>query len=424
VFHPGAARGLVDEREWTYVRKDGTRFPVLLSVTALYDAWGEINGYMGIASDITERKHAQDALRKAEETFRTLLQESSDIVVIVSPTGDIQYISPAVERILGLNAQGLKGQNVFSYLHPDDLAQALESLTNTSKTPGYAVPLELRLRRTDGTYVPMELLANNLMGDANIQGVVINARDVSGRHEMERLKREFISTVSHELRTPLTSIHGALGLMASGKLGALPEKPQRMLDIAVKNTDRLVRLVNEILDIERLESGSLKMEMRPVELTELLTQASDVMRSMAESADVRLQIDAEPMTIMVDGDRLMQMLTNLLSNGIKFSRPGGTVRVSAAHEAHNLQIKVEDEGRGIPADKLESIFERFKQVDASDSREKGGSGLGLSICRMIAQQHGGRIWAESTLGKGSVITVEMPMRSIDVVEMRGGAVRA
>jgi PAS domain S-box-containing protein len=424
VFHPGAARGLVDEREWTYVRKDGTRFPVLLSVTALYDAWGEINGYMGIASDVTERKRAQDALKKAEETFRTLLQESSDIVVIVSPTGDIQYISPAVERILGLNARTLVGENVFAYLHPDDLAQALESLTNTSKTPGYAVPLELRLRRTDGTYVPMELLANNLLGDANIQGVVINARDVTGRHEMERLKREFISTVSHELRTPLTSIHGALGLMASGKLGALPEKPQRMLDIAVKNTDRLVRLVNEILDIDRMESGSLKMEMRPLELTELLMQASDVMRSMAESAGVRLESDAKPMAIYADGDRLMQMVTNLLSNAIKFSRPGGTVRLSAAQVGRNLQISVADEGRGIPADKLETIFERFKQVDASDSREKGGSGLGLSICRMIAQQHGGRIWAESTLGKGSVFTVEMPLRSIDVLEMRDGVASA
>ena len=424
VFSPGAAHGLVDEREWTYVRKDGTRFPVLLSVTALYDAWGEINGYMGIASDVTERKRAQDSLKKAEETFRTLLQESSDIVVIVSASGKIQYITPAVERILGLDARHLVGQNVFAYLHPDDLAQAMESLKNTSQTPGYAVPLELRLRRTDGIYVPMELLANNLLADPNIQGVVISARDVSGRHEMERLKREFISTVSHELRTPLTSIHGALGLMASGKLGALPEKPQRMLDIAVKNTDRLVRLVNEILDIERLESGSLKMEMRPVELTELLTQASDVMRSMAESAEVRLETDAQPMTILADGDRLMQMLTNLLSNGIKFSQPGGTVRVSAAHEGRNLQIKVTDEGRGIPADKLESIFERFKQVDASDSREKGGSGLGLSICRMIAQQHGGRIWAESTLGKGSVITVEMPLRSIDAMELRDGVARA
>ena len=424
VFHPGASRGLVDEREWTYVRKDGTRFPVLLSVTALYDAWGNVSGYMGLASDVTERKRAEDALKKAEETFRTLLQESSDIVVIVTPTGDIKYISPAVERILGLAGHGLVGQNVFAYLHPDDLVQALESLTNTSQNPGYAVPLELRLRRADGIYVPMELLANNLLADANIQGVVINARDVTGRHEMEKLKREFISTVSHELRTPLTSIHGALGLMASGKLGALPEKPQRMLDIAVKNTDRLVRLVNEILDIDRMESGSVKMEMRTLELSELLAQAADVMRSMADGAGVRLKLQAKPMTIYADGDRMMQMLTNLLSNAIKFSRHGGTVRLSGARQGRNLRISVADEGRGIPTDKLESIFERFKQVDASDSREKGGSGLGLSICRMIAKRHGGRIWAESTLGKGSVITMEMPLRSADVAEIRDGVASA
>lgn len=412
-FVAKARSGKLDEMEWTYIRKDGSRFPVLLSITVLYDTWGQVTGFMGVASDITARKQAEEALRKAEETFRTLLQESSDIVVILTPEGVMRYVSPAVERLVGYKVDHLTGGNVFEYIHADDVGQARESLRNTSQTPGYAVPLELRLRRPDGSYVWIELIANNLLHDPHIQGVVINARDVTTRHEMEQMKRDFISTVSHELRTPLTSIHGALGLLASGKLGDVPVKGQRMLEIAVKNTDRLVRLVNDILDIERMDSGAIRMEMKPVDAGELLSHSADVMRSMAEAAGVQLKVAAHNVTIHADSDRLTQMFTNLLSNAIKFSPRGGVVRLGAEQKGRLLHFTVSDQGRGIPQNKLESIFERFQQVDASDSREKGGTGLGLSICRLIARQHGGRIWAESTLDHGSTFHVELPLRTAE-----------
>jgi PAS domain S-box-containing protein len=400
-----------DESEWTYIRKDGTRFPVLLSITVLYDTWGKITGYLGIASDISEKHEAELALRKAEETFRTLLQESSDIVTILSPSGDIRYLSPAVERILGYEAKKLEGKNVFEYVHPDDLAQSVESLGNTSTTPGYAVPLNLRLRRPDGSYVWVELIANNLLHDPNIHGIVINARDVTARHEMEKMKRDFISTVSHELRTPLTSIHAALGLLASGKLGNISEKALLMLDIAVKNTDRLVRLVNDILDIERMDSGQMQVELKPIDVTEFLAQASETMRGMADAAGVKLKLVSRNLTINADVDRMTQVVTNLLSNAIKFSPRGSTVTIAAEQVGRTVHLSVADQGRGIPEDKLETIFERFQQVDASDSREKGGTGLGLSICRMVIQQHGGRIWATSNDPAGSIFHVELPLRT-------------
>ncbi len=232
--------------------------------------------------------------------------------------------------------------------------------------------------------------------------------DVSRYRRVERLKDEFVSVVSHELRTPLTSIRGALGLVASGVTGPLSDKSQRMLDIAVANTDRLVRLINDILDLERMESGKLTLDRQAWDAADLAAQAAAEMRTMADQARVRLQVAVAAGRVLVDRDRVIQTLTNLLSNAVKFSPPGATVWVTAEPDGDELQFAVKDHGRGIPADKLEAIFGRFQQVDSSDARQKGGSGLGLAICRSIVQQHGGRIWAQSTLGQGSTFSFTLP----------------
>jgi signal transduction histidine kinase len=193
-------------------------------------------------------------------------------------------------------------------------------------------------------------------------------------------------------------------------LGVLPQKGRRMLDIAVSNTDRLVRLINDILDIERMESGKITMEMKDCAAADLLTQAMDMMREMAGEAGVTLSPTTHPAQLYADHDRILQTLTNLLGNAIKFSQPGGTVWLTAKRQGDEMRFQVEDQGRGIPADKLDSIFERFQQVDASDSREKGGTGLGLAICRSIVQQHDGKIWAESMVGKGSTFSFTLPVQ--------------
>jgi signal transduction histidine kinase len=267
----------------------------------------------------------------------------------------------------------------------------------------------LREQKSSQRAFVVALLAVFLAMAAVLGSVLLIFRDLTRSREVDRLKSEFVSIVSHELRTPLTSIHGSLGLLASGLLGGSTEKGKRMLEIAVNNTDRLIRLLNDILDIEKLESGKIDMHRLPCDSSELLSRAVEVMTPMAQDHHITLHLSATKKTIDADPDRILQCLTNLLSNAIKFSEAGGSVTIRATPDGENLRFEVADQGRGIPVDKQEAIFERFQQVDASDSRRKGGTGLGLAITRSIVQQHGGRVWVESQLGKGSTFFFTVPL---------------
>jgi signal transduction histidine kinase len=226
--------------------------------------------------------------------------------------------------------------------------------------------------------------------------------------ESERLKDEFLSVVGHELRTPLTSIRGSLGLLDGGVLGELPQDAANMVAVAVLNADRLVRLINDILDIERMAAGRLSLDPTAVAAEELVSQSIQVVQAMADAAGVTLHSDVEPLAVFADADRIVQTLINLFGNAIKFSPAGSVVTVTVTQDEDGAVFSVRDTGRGIPADQLESIFERFRQVDASDSREKSGTGLGLPIARGIVEQHGGRIWAESHPGEGSTLRFTLP----------------
>jgi len=218
------------------------------------------------------------------------------------------------------------------------------------------------------------------------------------RSGLDNVKDEFISTVSHELRTPLTSIRGALGLLSSGLLGNVDAKAQNLLRIASSNTERLIRLINDILDLERMESGRAALNLRRCSIYDLAGEAMDTMAGMADAAGVRLELSCSAPRDSIyfdsDPDRILQVLTNLLSNAIKFSPPASKVSIQIEANLDSLFLKVIDRGRGIPADQLESVFDRFQQVESSDSTRKGGTGLGLAICRSIIQQHGGAIWAQ------------------------------
>jgi signal transduction histidine kinase/CheY-like chemotaxis protein len=238
---------------------------------------------------------------------------------------------------------------------------------------------------------------------------------LSVRSQLDTLKDEFISTVSHELRTPLTSIRGALGLLASGTIGDLDPRAMNLLRIATTNTDRLIRLINDILDLERMESGRAPLQIRRCSLRDLCDQAIETMTPMAEDHAVHIELvpsseGQTPDSLFFDGDsdRILQVLTNLLSNAVKFSPAASTVRIHTDATSDSLLLKVVDEGRGIPADKLDSIFDRFQQVEHSDARQRGGTGLGLSICRSIVQQHSGAIWAQRNLVKGTTMFVMLP----------------
>ncbi|NEP00624.1 MAG: response regulator [Symploca sp. SIO2E9] len=227
--------------------------------------------------------------------------------------------------------------------------------------------------------------------------------------EVERMKEEFISIVSHELRTPLTSIHASLRLLSTGQVGQLSDKVKQILDIAITNTDRLVRLANDILDLERIESGKSLTVQQTCDATELLVQAVETMKAMAWKHGVTLSVTTASISVLADPDKVVQILTNLLSNAIKFSPPQSKVWLAVERRGKEVLFTIKDQGRGIPKEKLESIFERFQQVDVSDSRRKGGTGLGLAICRKIVQEQGGCIWAESEWAQGSSFYFTLPM---------------
>ncbi|MDV2996649.1 MAG: Sensor histidine kinase RcsC [Chroococcidiopsis sp. SAG 2025] len=607
VFVAKARRGEPDEREWTYIRKDGSRFPVLLSVTRLVDAAGNLTGFLGIGSDITERKRSERELQRQnlrlqlfaevslkirqslqlEEILQTAVTEvqrilQADRVLVyqlrsdgsgtvvqeavvlgcmailgrkivdhcfqqeylelyrrgrISAIADIEQADIQLCHVEFLRQFDVKANLVVPILLREDLwglliahhctaprqwtSFELELLQHLANQIGIAIAqsqlLEQEIRQrqelhamsralesavegisrldTQGRYImvnpayasmvgyqPEEIIgmewqmtvhpedrekmqaayqkmllqgkveveARALRKDGSVfdkQLVMVTEydqqqqfighycfmKDISDRREIERIKDEFVSVVSHELRTPLTSIRGALGLLASGVLHLNPEKAQRMLDIAVNNTDRLIRLINDILDIERIESGKVTMNKQACDAASLMSQAIEIVRPLAEKAEIRLSVSPISAQLWADGDRIIQVFTNLLSNAIKFSPPGSTVWLSAelwswesGAEEQNQQFnsltthhlprttpditfQVKDTGRGIPEDKLEIIFGRFQQVDASDSRKKGGTGLGLAICRNIVQRHGGQIWVTSTLGAGSTFYFTLPI---------------
>jgi signal transduction histidine kinase len=203
-------------------------------------------------------------------------------------------------------------------------------------------------------------------------------------------------------------------LLEGGVLGPLSPRGQRMMSIAVSNTDRLIRLLNDVLDVERMQAGRLVLEPRLCQAPELIELAVGEMHGLAERAGVQLVVDEVDGFIEADGDRMVQVLTNLLSNAIKFSSAGSSVQVSACVVDGQVRFSVADQGRGIPFDKLEVIFDRFQQVDASDARVKGGTGLGLTICKSIVEQHGGLVWAESRLGRGSTFHVSLNAATMEL----------
>ena len=233
------------------------------------------------------------------------------------------------------------------------------------------------------------------------------------------MKDEFISTVSHELRTPLTSMRASLGLIASGTLDKRPEKQRHMIEMAISNSDRLIRLVNDILDFDSVEKGRLPLHRRPVEAIDLIRRAADVAHTSAANARISFKIHPSKAVVFADEDRILQVLNELVNNAIKFSGPDTSIYFTAQHAPATTVVSgssslgevcfiIEDQGRGIPLDKLERIFDRFQQGDASDSRALGGTGLGLALCRSIVEQHGGRIWAESFPGQGSRFLFTLP----------------
>ncbi|MBW4426376.1 MAG: response regulator [Nostoc desertorum CM1-VF14] len=365
-----------------------------------------------LQSQLDERQQTQEELRFSQARFARILDIADDAIISINGFQSITLFNQGAEKIFGYSAQEVIGRGL-DLLLPQRFFQAhRQHVADFGQSPNVARRMGERREiygcRKDGTEFPAEASISKIdMGNETFYTVIL--RDITERKQIERMKDEFVSVVSHELRTPLTSIHGSLGMLASGLLATDSEQGKRLLQIATDSSERLVRLINDILDIERIESGKAKMEPEICNIVDLVTQAVNVMQPLADKAGMTLSISPLSGQVLVDSDRIVQTLTNLLSNAIKFSSPGSTVWLGAQQQGDEILLTVKDTGRGIPTDKLESIFERFQQVDSSDSRNHDGTGLGLAICRSIMQQHGGRIWAESTLGEGSTFYITLPL---------------
>jgi PAS domain S-box-containing protein len=375
---------------------------------------GGANALLTAAKQVAESTARRNA--ELSQKNELILESAAEGIFGLDAAGRVTFINRAASEMLEWNARDLIGRVLHPLLHGSNekAATARDECGVCRPNGKSATNRRADFRTISGDVLPVEYNSAPIRDAGDLEaGVVVTFRDIRERLAIEQMKDEFVSTVSHELRTPLTSIRGALGLLASGLLGTLHPRGQKMFEIATRNTDRLIRLVNDILDVERLTSGRVELCPANIKAADLMQQAGDVMQGLADRFGVRLEVEPLTATIFADPDRVMQILTNLLSNAIKFSPAGEVVRLAARRGELEVIFDVIDRGRGIPPDKLDLVFERFKQVDASDARDKGGSGLGLAIVRGIAEAHGGRVWVSSILGSGSTFSIALPAVAAD-----------
>ena len=438
---------------WTDVRAMGAKFvvsdqtgvhdppgaPALMAASTSIDVEGsradgavlQVRGqpmadgnYIVTYTDVTALKLSETAHRDQAARLSAILDGVLDAIVTINESGSIESWSRSAERLFGYTAAEVLRRNV-RLLMPEPHSSAhdgyIRRYLQTDERRIVGQRREVEALHKDGRRIPVDLgISEMLIGSRRLFVGVI--RDLSSREEIEQLKTGFVSTVSHELRTPLTSISGSLGLLAGGIAGALPAKAARLIDIAKLNCERLVRLINDILDLERAESGRLELRLAAQRLKPIVRQAIEANRAYAQTfgASIELAADSDDASVLVDRDRLIQVLTNILSNAAKFSPRGSAVEVGIRTEFDSARVSVRDRGSGIAPEFRSRIFQRFAQADSSDSRAKGGTGLGLSIAKTIMQRLGGTIGFDSVPGEGTTFYITLPARLETSTPVRAG----
>ncbi|MBT9315934.1 ATP-binding protein [Leptothoe spongobia] len=358
-------------------------------------------------------------LHQAEYRWRTLLENVPLVVVGISNNGKVNYANPFLLELTDYTAAEVLGKDWFEQFVPlseqPQLIQYFQQLLTQPDTPRQYQNVIL----TRSGEKRMIAWNNTLLRDGNdtILGSMSIGEDITERLVIDRMKSEFIDIVGHELRTPLTSIDGGLKLITEGLVASDSEQGHLLLQTVAKSSQRLVKLVDEILDFECLESGKSSLKKQRLNTQDLTSQATDAVQPMAEQADITLEVSDPGFELVADLQHIQQVLTNLLDNAIKFSPDGTTIwltvdtsLLSQPDQIESMvRFQVRDQGPGIPAEKCETIFDRFMQLDSSDTRSSGGTGLGLAICRKIIEQHSGNIWVESTLGQGSCFYFTLPL---------------
>jgi PAS domain S-box-containing protein len=450
-----ASRGIEDIYELTYIRKDGSRFPAVVSVTALRDAQDTIIGYLLIGTDNTARQLVEEERKKLDQRLRdqhfytrSLIESNIDAIMTTDPRGIITDVNKQMEALTGCTRDELIGAPFKNYFtDPNRAEAAINQVLNEGNVTNY----ELTARARDATLTVVSYNATTFHDrDRRLQGVFASARDMTELKRIEqalqqknveleeasRMKSEFLANMSHELRTPLNAIIGFSEVLRDGLIGEMSEQQRRFIGDIFSSGKHLLSLINDILDLSKVEAGKMMLDIESVQLSSLFTNSLSIIREKAASRRVQLSIDApdDVDSIQADARKVKQIVYNLLSNAVKFATEGGQVTLHASRVpraevgrlsfagigrtfpladsefAEFLRISVTDTGIGISQEGLERLFTPFSQIDSSLSRKFEGTGLGLAMVKLLTDLHGGAVAAESTVGKGSCFTVWLPFR--------------
>lgn len=365
-------------------------------------------------------------LSESTELQQAILDSANFSIISTDINGVIRLFNNGAHRMLGYSASEVFARHTPDLLHDEaEMAERAQQLSVELGQPvkagfetlvarargGSADEREWTYIRKDGSRLPVMVSVTALRDEQlSITGFLCVAYDLIERKKVENMKNEFISTVSHELRTPLTSIRGSLGLIFGGVGGELPEAVKNLVGIAKSNCERLIRLINDMLDSEKIESGKMRLDLQVMDIRPLVQQVLAANEGFAGQygATLRLQAPDATLQVRIDGDRMIQVLTNLLSNAVKFTPPGGVVEVRVSRMAQRVRVEVVDCGPGIPEEFRGRIFQKFSQADSSDTRQKGGTGLGLNISKALIEKMGGSIGFSSAVGTGTTFFFELP----------------
>lgn len=349
----------------------------------------------------------EEMLKASEERVRAIIEKMPVGLVMIERSGTIEYVNPMLERISGFELEELVGKKINKLFARDEHEKPAEFLEEI-RTRSVGRIHELTALKKDGEKYPVEFSLTDFQAVEGPRQLAI-VLDVTERYEIQKMRQAFVSMVSHELRTPLTAVSGYLALLGMGAFGEISKEATDQAERAEVNIQRLIKLINDLLDLEKMESGTLKIELSSCRLEAIIGSTEDAVKVFAADRGVKLEVPDVKLEFIADRDRIIQVLVNLVSNAVKFSPPGASVTIEAEPRDEYVEVRVVDRGRGIPARYREVIFERFQQVEASDAKQKGGTGLGLAICKSIVEQHGGSIGVDSEEGKGSTFWLRLPL---------------
>ncbi len=420
----------IEHFETMRCKKDSHCIDVSISVSPIKDDKGIISGFATIARDITYRKKAEEELRRSEAWLSTTIKSIGDGVIATDKDGCVIFLNPVARLLTGWKEDEAKCtplKTVFNIIN-EQTGQKVESPVDKVIREGTIVGLANHtiLIAKDGRRVPIDDSAAPIKdAKGNFIGVVLIFRDATAKREAEKklqesmkLKSDFVSLVSHELRTPLTAMKEGLALVVDGTTGPLNDDQKEFLGIAKRNVDRLARLINDVLDLQKLEGGKLSLNLALNDINEVVKEVYKAMGKMVKGKDLTVELKlAEGLPkVMFDRDKIIQVMTNIINNAIKFTDKGKVI-ISTSKEPNAVAVSIRDTGPGIREGDIPRLFQRFEQLEKGTERKPGGTGLGLAISKEIIEIHGGKIWVESVFGEGTTFFFNLP-----IIERRGSRV--